>query len=83
MLLQLAYDKAVTDTAAFVTDTRFEHNAVFHAVVLVKGERADWRKYEAMKAKAIAKALADKAAGRPADAKAVDRVTMHTFNAIR
>lgn len=78
--LQLAYDKAVTDTACFVSGCRFEANAVFHAVVLAKGERVDWRKYEARRASETAKALQQ---GRHADAKAVDKVAMSTYSAMR
>lgn len=78
--LQLARDKAVTDTACFVSNTRFERNAVFHAVVLAKGERVDWRKFEGLRALEMAKALLHNSS---TDLKAVDKVELSTFNIMR
>jgi hypothetical protein len=76
----LAYDKAVTDTACFVSDNRFERNAVFHAVVLAKGERVDWRKFEGRRASETAKALQK---GNHTDLTAVDKVELSTFSTMR
>lgn len=78
--LQLAYDKSVTDTACFVSNTRFERNAVFHAVGLAKGERVDWRKFEGRRASETAKALQK---GGSADLSAVDKVELSTFSTMR
>jgi hypothetical protein len=75
----------MTSTACFVTNTRFEHNQMFHAVVLAKGERVGWRTFESRKAQAVVKAL-EARTNRTADADpdaAAKNVALETFNVMK
>lgn len=73
-VLQVVKDNTSTDTTSFVVDSVISDNAVFHAVMLVKGERMDWKKYESAKASAVL------AKGRM---EAAETITMDTFSAVR
>jgi hypothetical protein len=68
-----------------VTDARFEHNRVFHAVMLAKGERVDWHAFESRKAQAKVQALEKRkngTAGPDPDA-AAKNVALETFNVMK
>jgi len=74
-VLQVVKDNTSTDTTSFVVDSVISDNAVFHAVMLVKGERMDWKKYESAKASAVLAYM-----GRMEGA---ENITMDTFSAVR
>jgi len=73
--LQASQDKVVTHTTSFMTGLRVERNAVFHAVVLLKGERVNWRAFESKRAKAVEDAKGDM--------KAMNNVTLDTFSTMK
>jgi hypothetical protein len=55
-------DKSSSDASLYIFNSSLTHNKVFHAVVLVKGERRDWQRFEHAKALAVIKANGNLAA---------------------